>query len=211
MRGSRGPGWGSSGGRSGRGRPCTGGAAPPSPCPPTSQPETLTVIPNNQCFEFTTGVISMLALLFWRRQRSRGRYKALELLWAFAGPQRHTCLLPCPIAIAAPMFATLAPSTLCRSFLLSTSCKQCCCRPSMTNQPPLANGSTSWQVTPCMNFSYGAECGWMEETASNFLISCPPPGRCLTKSFCSKVPLSQMQVVLRRVIPPLTCSLKEKR
>ena len=29
---------------------------------------------------------------------------------------------------------------------------------------PLANGSTSSQVTPCMNFSYGAEREWMEET-----------------------------------------------
>ena len=108
------------------------------------------------------------------------RYKALELLWAFAGPQRHPCLLPSPTAIAGPMFATLAPSsaTLCPSFLLSTSSKQCCCRP--------LNGSTSWQVTPCMNFSYGAECEWTEETASNFLISCPLPARCINKSFLLK-------------------------
>ena len=36
-----------------------------------------------------------------------GRYKALELLWAFAGPQRLPCLLPCPIAIAAPCLILL--------------------------------------------------------------------------------------------------------
>ena len=103
-------------------------------------------------------------------------------LWSCSGPSLALkgTLACCPIAIAGPMFATLAPTsaTLCPSFLLSTSSLQCCCRP--------LNGSTSWQVTPCMNFSYGAECEWTEETASNFLISCPLPAGCINKSFLLK-------------------------
>ena len=182
--GRTGPGWGSSGERWGRGRPCTGGGAPPSPCPPTSQPETLTVISDNQCFEFTTGVISMLALLFWRRQRSRGgRYKALELLWAFAGPQRLPCLLPCPIAIAAPCLILLHLLHFVAIFYYLPPACNAVAGLSMAS-PQWLDNSASHTVHE-LRLQSRAEL-WMEETASNFLISCPPTK---PSHSCSKVPL----------------------
>ena len=193
-------------------RRCIGGAAPPSPRPPTTQPEKLSL-----SSQIIINVLSCLPLVLSAclpccsggGKGLTGRYKALELLWPFAGPQRHPALPNSYCLILLQTFYTLS--------LFSITYQQ----PAMLLQasqwqPP--NGRTSWQVTPCMNFARGAE----QRPVSNFLISCPPtlglscppiyhtrqslvhlPGIASPSHSCSKVPLSQMQVGLRTVIPLL--------